>query len=92
MTYGVYAMGLALAMTYATPSNARLRGCGAILVAGVIVQGVTSGVGWWWGQKEHALNYVHLLPAGGWALGLLVSRFELEISDERSASLHTEQP
>lgn len=81
-TYGIYALALGLAMTDAKPANARIRGCVAIVIAGAVVQAITSAAVSWWQVPLDDLHYIHLALAVGWACGLFLSHFEREMEPD----------
>ena len=74
-TYGVYGLALAMAMTEATAATARRRVFTALVVAGVVAQGLTSAGAWLAGVSVPGLSVVHVLLAVGWGVGLVLSGF-----------------
>jgi hypothetical protein len=84
-TYGVYALALGLAMLESTPATVRKRACVAVVIAGIVAQGLTSVVVWWSGVGDPVLHWVHLALAAGWACGLYASQFQQEMAQPEPA-------
>jgi hypothetical protein len=81
-TYGVYSLALAVAMTEATAATARRRVFIGLVLAGVVAQALTIAWAWLAEVSVSGLSVVHVLLAVGWGVGLVLSGFHEEMSEE----------
>jgi hypothetical protein len=81
-TYGVYSLALAVAMTEATAATARRRVFVGLVLAGVVAQVLTIAWAWLAEVSVSGLSVAHVLLAVGWGLGLVLSGFHEEMTED----------
>jgi hypothetical protein len=81
-TYGVYSLALAVAMTEATAATARRRVFVGLVLAGVVAQVLTIAWAWLAEISVSGLSVAHVLLAVGWGLGLVLSGFHEEMTED----------